>query len=194
MREGFAPPVQIKRSSNPGWFFCMHRPVFQSKNVSPELWIMIYICKGSAASDMSQQKRAEVVAKFLWEKFISPDHGARVALTGAIIPYGSLKSAALRKQLAWVEALANKFVTLAVARRSIKLLLKKYHVNVPVIPGVSKDEWAQTQAQRVVKMCYRMKKNAKARQMPRKTRAQAMDDTLVYDGEARQEMFTSRDA
>ena len=148
--------------------------------------ITIYIQKKAAASSMSQQKRAEVVAKYLWENFISPDYGARTALTGAIIPYGSLKSTALRKQLSWVEFLGNKFVTLAVARRSVKHLLRKYHVQVPIIPGVSSEEWKETQAQRIVKACYRMKKNAKARQTPRRRATAAMEDTLVYDGEARQ--------
>ena len=107
----------------------------------------------------SQKKRADHVAKKLWDSFVAPDYGSRVALAGAIVPHGSLKSALLRKKLSWVETLANKFVTLAVARRSVKVLERKYHLSVPLFPGVSREQWREQQSQKIVKLCYRVKKN-----------------------------------
>ena len=109
---------------------------------------------------MTPQKRAEFLAKKLWQGFVAGDFGQRVSLTGAIIPHGTLKSGALRRGLSWVESLENKFVTLAVARRTVVCMEKKYHLSVPFIPGASKQQWRETQAHRIEKLSYRAKKTA----------------------------------
>ena len=132
---------------------------------------------------MSQHQRALYLAKRLWETFVRADSGQRVALTGAIVPYGSLKSRSLRRQLAWVETLDNKFVTLAVARRAVALLEKKFYLSFPIIPGVSVASWRETQAQRISKLCYRVKKNKQARSKSRTPKKAMVDDTLAYDAE-----------
>ena len=134
----------------------------------------------------AQQGRAELLAKRLYEAFVGVDQGQRVALTGAIIPHGTLRSQHLRRELSWVETLGNKFVTLCVARRAVVCLEKKYHINVPVFPGVSQHEWRESQAKRILRLCCRVKKNLRAREATPVKPKPAMDhDTLMYDGEAR---------
>ena len=129
---------------------------------------------------MAQQARAEFLAKRLWHSFVGADSGLRVAQTGA-----TLRSHSLRRSLSWVEKLDNKFVTFRVAKRAVIILERKYHLAFPVIPGVSVEEWRVQQARRISKLCYRAKKNSKARDQP-PTPKPAMDqDTLAYDAEAR---------
>ena len=132
---------------------------------------------------MTQHARAEFLAKRLWQSFVSVDSSLRVAQTGSILPHGSLKSHALRRSLSWVEGLDNKFITFQVAKRAVQVLERKYHLAFPIIPGVSVEDWRVQQASRISWLCYKAKKNSKARsQAPKKA---AMDDTLAYDAEAR---------
>ena len=137
-------------------------------------------------SHLPAQQRAEFLAQRLWKEFVSEDYGQRVALTGAIVPHGSLKSSSLRRRFSFAESLGNKFVTLPVARRCVSHLEKKFFLQVPIIPGVTKQQWRESQARKIVRLCYRAKKNSKARANPKPSKpTKAMDDTLVYDGEAR---------
>ena len=133
----------------------------------------------------SQQCRAFYLAARLHEAFVAVDQGQRLALTGAIIPHGTLKSLHIRRKLSFVETLENKFVTLAVARRTVICLEKRFYISVPRIPGLSHKDWRERQAKRILNLCYRVKKNLKARNSPQKKPKRAMEDTLVYDGEAR---------
>ena len=134
---------------------------------------------------LQRSERVVFLASKLWESFLAEDSGRRVALTGDIIPHGSLRSKHIRSRLAWAESLSDRFVTFSVAKRAIIHLERKYYLNYPVIPGVTVQKWRETQASRIVALCYRMKKNCKARQKIKSATAMdSMEDTLAYDGEA----------
>ena len=135
---------------------------------------------------LSKGYRASYLAKCLWESFIAPDRGLRVAQTGDIVPAGSLKVRSLRSGLKRAEKSPNKCYTKPVASTAISILQKKYGVQVPIIPGVSPQAWKAQQAKRIALLCYRVKKNRCARATYSTKSSDAMDDqqdTLAYDAE-----------
>jgi len=109
--------------------------------------------------------RALFLAKKLWDSFAAGDDGQRIAITGDIIPHGTLRSRSLRQCLKWAERSSCKFVTSVVASQAIEVLIKKYQLQYPIIPGISVRSWKRRQAERIVQVCYRVKKNSQARQV-----------------------------
>ena len=111
--------------------------------------------------------RAFLLAKKLWDSFAAGDSGQRIAITGDIIPHGTLRSRSLRESLRWAEGSSCKLVTAIVASQAIEVLIRKYHLQFPIIPGVAVRSWKKRQTNRIVHMCYRAKKNSQARQVSR---------------------------
>ena len=109
--------------------------------------------------------RAFFLAKKLWDSFAAGDEGQRIAITGDIIPHGTLRSQSLRQCLKWAESSPCKLITSVVASQAIEILIRKYHLQFPIIPGISVASWKRRQAQRIVQICYRVKKNSQARQV-----------------------------
>lgn len=127
-------------------------------------------------------RRAAVLAKHLWESFLREDCGRRCAATGDLVPHGTLKSVALKRKLAWAADLPYKFVTEQVALLALERLETHYHLQYPVIPGVSVKRWRAQQAARVTKLVYRYRKNSAAR-VSRKAMTDH-DETQAWSAEA----------
>ena len=100
------------------------------------------------------------IAEQLHRSCVCPDEGTRVSRTGAISPGTSLKSLETRKAFQWArQVTASRYFTALAVKKAIKLLLTKYEIQIPRIPGQTTQQWIETQAPVILHLCKRSRKN-----------------------------------
>lgn len=104
-------------------------------------------------------EKSWLIAEALHKHCILPD-SERVKRTGSIPPSSTLKHKKTRAAFAWARVVkGHKFFTARAVKRALKLLVTKFEVAIPRIPGQTFQVWSQAQTELILHLCQRARKN-----------------------------------
>ena len=108
--------------------------------------------------------RSKTLADHLFESCCSsPEDLERIAVTGQLLPAGSLKFKAVRSKLAWVRHLpGQRFFTGKRVREALEQLVRSHDLSLPNIPGFSLESWIRQQTTSLTKTLQRARKSTAA--------------------------------
>ena len=123
-----------------------------------------------AISGANVLAKATWIAHQLYKHCVLPDDGLRLRKTGSVSPSTSLKTQSGKDAYRWAGAVGGKRVfTLKACRMALVQLLQMPGVDVPLVGGLTRDQWVAQQAKYVMYFSQRARKNTLAVERERRS-------------------------